>query len=71
MLKLIKNPAYKHQTLSYFSHLLVVVVSEVQLVSGLCQLCLPRVDIIWICELGKLGVTATKHSAKIIKLNLQ
>lgn len=45
-----------HQTLSYLPHLLVVVVSEVQLVSGLCRQRLPRVDIIGICEMGKMCV---------------
>lgn len=54
VLKVILSPVYS----SYRSHLLVVVMSEVQFVFGLCRLRLPRVDIIWIYGTGVCVMTA-------------
>ena len=45
----------------YLSHLLVVVVSEVQFVSGPSRLGLPRVDIIRICKMGEVCIIVTKQ----------
>lgn len=55
--------------MSYLSHLLVVVVPEVQFVSGPSRLGLPSVDIIRICKIGEVCVTVTKHSVKVKQLN--
>lgn len=55
--------------MSYLSHLLVVVMSEVQFVSGPSLLRLPSVDIIWICKIGEVCITVTKHNAKVKQLN--